>query len=248
MGFQVFGGYRKAEDGARLMVAGISPVRLDVTDAESVSAAAEEIESFLNGDRFAGLVNNSGVPGAGPIAVTPVAIFRNVMEVNYFGALRVTQAFLPLIKRSRGRVIMMSSISGLISMPYLSPYAASKFALEALSDSLRRECVSDGVDVIVIEPGPIRTAIWDRVEDLDLPQPSDALEQRRLERFREQALASGRSGLPPEAVAKAVAHALTTRRPPIRMLIGSPSARLQTRFVRWLPDRIADRLIFRRLT
>ncbi len=247
-GFRVFGGFRKDEDAQRLSAAGISPVLMDVADEAGVKAARDEIAAHLDGGGLEGLVNNAGVPAVGPIELTPISTFRHAMEVNYFGVLSVTQAFLPLLRKSTGRIIMMSSISGLVSMPFMAPYTASKFALEALSDSLRLELAPEQIDVVLIEPGPIATRMWDRAAEQDLSRLDDTPYERPLKRFRAVALKSGRSGLPAETVAREVARVLTTRRPPIRVALGAPTGRLQVRLVRWLPDRLVDSLILSRWT
>lgn len=246
-GFQVFGGYRRTEDGRRLVAAGVEPVYLDVTESESVQAAAARVSERLAGDALIGLVNNAGVPGAGPIETTPLDEFRHVLEVNLLGVLSVTRAFLPALRANGGRIVMISSVSGRISMPFMSPYSASKFGLEAVSDSLRIELLPEGVDVIVIEPGPIVTRIWDQVADLDPAAHAGTPYATRVVRLRQRAIEGARSGLRPEDVARAVERALTAPRPPSRILVLKRSSRWRLRIMERLPDRILDRLIAKRL-
>lgn len=242
-GFHVFGGYRDPDDAAHLAAAGVEPVVLDVTDALMVRAAAEHVEATMAGRGLDGLVNNAGLPGAGPVEAASMGVFRSVMEVNYFGSLLVTRSFLPLLRQARGRIVMISSLSGRVAMPFLGPYAASKFALEALSDSLRRELLPEGLHVIVIEPGPTMTPIWDRVEEMEPAAYRGTPYEEYIGRVREKALASGRGGQPPECVARAVERALVSRRPRARVVVTDRAGRWKARLVRWLPERWADRLI-----
>src|SRR5438093_1841345 len=176
-GFRVFGTVRRAEDEAALERAGVTAVRMDVTDPTSIARAREQVERALAGAPLEGLVNNAGIPAAGPLELFPLDELRRVLEVNLVGVLAVTQAFLPLLKASRGRIVNMSSIAGLGALPFMGPYAASKFALEAMSDSLRRELLPFGVRVIVIEPGSFKTAIWSKVEAMDLRPPHGWLDR-----------------------------------------------------------------------
>src|SRR3989442_13133999 len=182
-GFRVFGTVRRAEDEAALERAGVTAVRMDVTDSASIARAREQVERVLAGAPLAGLVNNAGIPAAGPLELFPLDELRRVLEVNLVGAVAVTQAFLPLPKASRGRLVNMSSVAGRGALPFLGPYAASKFGLEAISDSLRRELLPFGVKVIVIEPGTFKTAIWSKVEVMDLHRYAGTPYESVLDRF-----------------------------------------------------------------
>ncbi len=240
-GFRVFGTVRRPEDAAALE--GVSPVRMDVTDQASIGLARHEVERALAGQPLAGLVNNAGIPAAGPLELLPIDEFRRVLEVNLVGAVAVTQAFLPLLKSSRGRIVNMSSVAGREALPFMGPYAASKFGLEAVSDSLRRELAPFGVKVIVVEPGSVQSKIWDKIEAIDLGRYQGSPYERVLERFRKAALKSGERGLPAERVARAVARALTARRPPTRILV--MRGVVAYRLFELLPDRWMDWLIRR---
>src|SRR5947209_16873980 len=136
---------------------------MDVTDTASITRVRGEVERALGTTPLIALVNNAGIPAAGPLELLPLDELRRVLEVNLIGVVAVTQAFLPLLKRARGRIVNISSVSGRVAMPFMGPYAASKFALEAVSDSLRRELLPFGVDVIVVEPGSVQSRIWDKV-------------------------------------------------------------------------------------
>ena len=216
---------------------------MDVTDAPSIAAARVEVQRTLGGRPLSGLVNNAGIPAAGPLELVPLGELRRVLEVNLVGAVAVTQAFLPLLKASRGCIVNMSSLAGRAALPFLGPYAASKFGLEAISDSLRLELSQFGVDVIVIEPGNIQSKIWDKVEAMDLGPYRGTPYERVLERFRSDALRGGRRAPPATIVARAVLRALTARRPPTRIIV-SAHPWIEGLAVR-LPDRVLDWLVGR---
>jgi NAD(P)-dependent dehydrogenase (short-subunit alcohol dehydrogenase family) len=244
-GFQVFGTVRRPEDLAPLERAGVSPVLMDVTDAAGIAAARGEITRRLGEVPLAGLVNNAGIGVAGPLEHVSLDALRHVLEVNVIGVVAVTQAFLPLLRPSRGRVINIGSVSGRRALPFGGPYSASKFALEAISDSLRRELLPFGVTVVVIQPGSVVTPIWDKLEGMDVRRFADTPYGPVLPRVLEQTLRSGRRGLPPAAVGDAVLKALTAKRPPLRMLVVRQP--WLTRLTLALPDRWIDRAVGRRV-
>ena len=249
-GWRVFAGVRREADGNRVQAlapALIVPVRLDVTDATSIAAARDSIEAAVGQAGLDGLINNAGIVVAGPVETVPLVDWRRQFETNVFGAIGVTQAFLPLLRRGRGRVVMISSISGRISYPLLGPYAASKYALEAVTDALRLELMPDGISVTLIEPGPIRTPIWEKsraASQLLTRRAAPDLAARYgplREKLRVATEKSAAAGLDPAAVSVAVERALTARRPRIRQVIGR-NARLGL-LLKHLPDRWSDRLI-----
>jgi NAD(P)-dependent dehydrogenase (short-subunit alcohol dehydrogenase family) len=248
IGFRVFAGVRKPEDAERARDSGLEPLTLDVTDADSIRFAVEQV-----GDApLAGLVNNAGIAVAGPLEFIPVDEFRRQLDVNVVGQVAVTQAFLPALRKTRGRVINMGSIGGRVALPLLSPYAASKFALEAITDSLRRELRPWGMHVAIIEPAAIATPIWDKSraanEELakDAPPEAEELYGKLIERIRAETIELSRTGLPPIEVAKAVEHALTADKPKTRYLIGR-AAKGRAAAAALLPDRAFDALIARTL-
>jgi len=176
-GFRVFGSVRKQADADRLSQEfgpNFVPLIFDVTDEKAVRKAAAQVEKALEGQTLAGLVNNAGVAVAGPLLELPIAEFRQQIEVNLTGVVIVTQAFAPLLaagparKGVPGRVVNISSVGGRNGNPFLGPYVASKFAIEGLSESLRRELLLLGVDVIIVAPGAVATAIWGKAKDDDL--------------------------------------------------------------------------------
>ena len=249
LGFEVHAGVRKPEDAERLRAAGVQPLTLDVTDSESIAAARSEV-----GDGpLAGLVNNAGVAVSGPVEFVPIDELRHQLEVNLIGQVAVTQAFLPQLRQARGRVVNVSSIGGRVALPLMSPYNASKFGLEAVSDSLRRELRDFGVSVSVVEPGGVKTPIWRKgnsaADELMASAPPEAerLYGGMIESLRAEADKIDRArGLPPEAVAEVIGEALTARRPRTRYLVGR-DAKLRARAAGLLPDRMMDALIARAL-
>src|SRR4029077_3964912 len=205
--FRVFGSVRKRADADRLKVEfgqSYVPLLFDVTDAGAVKEAAAEVRAALAGEGLARLVNNAGVAVAGPLLDLPVEEFRRQIEINLVGVVIVTQAFAPLLGTDRGlkgkpgRIVNISSVGGKTGNPFLAPYVASKFALEGLSESLRRELLPFGIDVIVIAPGAVATAIWAKAEQVDITPYLDTPYAAALERMRSVMLGLGKKGLPPE--------------------------------------------------
>ena len=247
-GWDVLAGARKDSDLDRLREAGVTPVRLDVTDADSIAAAREQL-----GDRpLAGLVNNAGVAVSGPIEFIPLDDLRQQLEVNLVGQVAVIQAFLQPVREGRGRVVNVSSIGGRFALPMVGPYAASKYALEAVSDSLRRELRPWGVQVALIEPGAVTTPIWekgrataDRVEAA-MGERARALYGGLAERIRRETEKIPERGVHPDEVAKAIEHALTASRPKLRYVVGR-DAKMRLRAKAVVGDRGMDALIARTL-
>src|SRR5688500_3137446 len=161
-GCHVFAGVRREEDAERLRSerAFIEPVRIDVTDADSIASARDRVGEAVGAAGLAGLVNNAGIAVPGPLEHLPIDELRRQLEVNLVGQVAVTQAFIPMLRTSRGRIVNIGSIGGRVALPMLGPYAASKHAIEGVSDSLRRELPPWGIEVSVVRPGPIATEIW----------------------------------------------------------------------------------------
>ena len=253
LGFQVFAGVRRDADAEALRGKAtdrLTPVRLDITDSASIAAARSVIETTAAETGLAGLVNNAGVVMPGPLEFMPLSEFRRQLEVNLVGHLAVTQTFLSLLRRARGRIVNMSSIAGRSAAPFNGPYAASKFALEAISDALRMELLPWGISVSVIEPGSIATPIWEKsgktAGEIARQMPSEARELygRVYDAMRVAAAKMAGSGAPAIEVAKVVAHALTARKPRTRYLVGR-DAKIQALLKKILPDRALDRLTLR---
>jgi NAD(P)-dependent dehydrogenase (short-subunit alcohol dehydrogenase family) len=253
LGFQVFAGVRQKAAGLSLQSRAsdrLTPVMLDVTDAESIAAAVEMIQAATGGVLH-GLVNNAGIVIAGPLEYIPVEEVRRQLEVNVVGQVAVTQAVLPLLRRAQGRIVNIGSISGRSALPFMGPYAASKFALEAITDALRVELRPWRIRVSIIEPGAVATPIWERSvaaaeESLkNLPPRVQELYGPVLTMMRESAMKSARDGIPAATVARAVVHALTARRPKTRYVMGQGARALLV--LERLPDGWRDWLIARNL-
>ena len=244
-GFRVFGTIRRDADAAALRDAGATPVRMDVTDQASIAGARAEVELALGAARLVGLVNNAGVPVVGPLEHIPLDDLRRQFQINVFGVVAVTQAFLPLLRAGTGRIVNISSVSGRFALPFAGPYAASKFALEAISDCLRRELYPFGVDVIVIQPGIIHTPIWQKGAKRDLSPVQNTPYEQVLTSMRDRAASVDHRAMPPSHVSRAILHALTARRPAARIPV--VRHRLLYALRRWVPDRLRDRRFARRL-
>lgn len=254
LGFEVFAGVRKPADGEdleRCSTRRLTPVLIDVTDQASIDSTAEAIAERLGRAGLWGLVNNAGIAVSGPLEYLGADELRRQLEVNVVGQLAVTHAFLPQIRRAKGRIVFMSSIAGRTrSLPFIGPYSASKSALEALAESLRLELLPWDMHVALVEPGSIATPIWEKgSHSVDqtiesLPREGRELYGESLERARRISDASGRRGIAPDAVAEKVAHALTAERPKTRYLVGN-DAKARAVIENRLPDRIRDRLVAR---
>ena len=252
-GYQVFAGVRQVRDGEALQkqsASPLTPLSLDVTDARSVQEAQAFVRARVNNDALYGLINNAGIVVAGPLEAVPLADFRRQLEVNVIGQVAVTQAFLPMLRRGRGRIINMGSIAGRAAMPLMSPYAASKFALEAITDALRLEVQQWGIQVSIIEPGAIATPIWEKSSrDAKALEASCSPEMREhyaglVAGVKDAVDAAARRAIPSDAVIAAVMHALLSPRPKTRYLVGW-DAKIRAWMVKLLPDRLADRLLMR---
>ena len=254
-GFHVFGSVRKPADGERLRTGfgdAFTPLLFDVTDEAAVRSAARDVEAALGGATLAGLVNNAGIAVAGPLLHLPVEDFRRQLEVNLTGVVIATQAFAPLLgaegagRRDPGRIVNISSVGGRTANPFLGPYNASKFGLEGLSGSLRRELLPFGVDVIVVAPGAVATPIWDKADEVDQAPYANTRYAGPLAKVAAYMLEMGRKGLPPERIGEAIHTALTAPRPKVRYTVSpSPFQTFMTEMV--LPPRVLDRILGERL-
>ncbi len=245
-GWRVFAGVRKPVDGEALQAADarLIPLILDVTKQEQIDAAVQTVTDAVGDDGLHGLVNNAGIAVGGPMEYIPVDRFQWQFDVNVTGAFAMSQAFMPLLRKAKGRIVNMSSISGRIAMPFFGPYAASKFALEAMSDSMRVEIMDFGMWVSVIEPGRIATPIWEKshsdTESMfeGLPDEMWTYYEKPVKRLLK--IIKQSHGPSPDIVAAKVEHALTSNRPRRRYMIGN-DARLGY-ILTWLPGPIRDYL------
>ncbi|MDP3936793.1 MAG: SDR family NAD(P)-dependent oxidoreductase [Deltaproteobacteria bacterium] len=248
LGFRVFAGVRRAQDGEALREGAsdrLSPILIDVTNEGSIAAAAKEVTAALGENGLAGLVNNAGIVVSGPLEFTSMDEWRRQFEVNFFGFVAVTQTFLPLLRKARGRIVNISSIGGRVASPFIGPYAASKYAMEGASDALRRELRGTGVQVSLIEPGAIATPIWEKGQKAGneslaaLSEEALRVYGKGLTKLAEAAEKMSKIALPPERVAEVVAHALTSPKPKTRYLVGK-EAKIQKTLSSLLGDRLFD--------
>jgi NAD(P)-dependent dehydrogenase (short-subunit alcohol dehydrogenase family) len=255
LGFEVLAGVRKPEDGERLRSeasGGLEPLRIDVTDGDSIAAAAAQVEERVGERGLSGLVNNAGVGFGGPLEFVDPGDLRDHLEVNLIGHVAVTQRLLEALRRARGRVVNMSSVGGRVTAPMLGPYGMAKGGMERFTDSLRRELRPWGMWVAAVEPGSVATPIWAKGEatadelETVMPERARRLYGEAVAALRKTARETGERGVPPEKVARAVAHALTSRRPRGRYLVGM-EARAMVALQTVLPTRAFDAVVARNM-
>lgn len=253
LGWRVYAGVRREEDGDRVMVGASSRFRwilLDVTDSASIAAAFEMIQQEVGSGGLDGLVNNAGIAVGSPLEYVDLEALRRQFEVNVFGLVAVTQAFLPLLRAARGRIVNVGSVSGRVAAPMMGPYSASKHAVEAISDVFRLELAPAGIYTSVIEPGSVRTPIWDKGAR-SFEEAKQTLSPEVFGRYQEsfnlidKVVRRGKKyGIDPERVADAILHALSAKRPRPRYLIGR-DARIRLLLQSVLPRRWMDGLVHR---
>jgi NAD(P)-dependent dehydrogenase (short-subunit alcohol dehydrogenase family) len=254
-GFRVFGSIRKQADASRLkgeFGANFAPLLFDVTDEPAVLAAAREVRAALSGETLAGLVNNAGIAVPGPVLELSADEFRRQMDVNVIGPIIATQAFGPLLgvdaslKGPKGRIVMISSVAGKNGNPLTPAYAASKHAIEGLSESLRRELMLFGVDVVIVAPGPVKTPIWTKGQDsFDMGKYRNSPYLPSMQKVAAYMQHLDSIGLPPEKIAEVVHGALTLPKPRVRYQIApDPIRHLITNV---LPKRMVDKIIAKRV-
>ncbi len=253
--FRVFGTVRKQSDADRLQAEfgrDFVPLLADVTDEQAVERAAAQVGPLLGRERLAGLVNNAGVVVGGPLLHLQPEEVRRQMEVNLIGPFQVSKAFAPLLGSDPqrtgkpGRIVQISSVSGKMGIPFVGPYVASKFALEGMSESLRRELMIYGIDVIIVGPGAVVTPIWDKAAAEDYQRFDSTDYGPAIRGFLAFFAEEGKKGLAPEKIARTIHHALTTVKPKVRYAV------VPERFKNWtmprlLPARVVDRLLGKQL-
>ncbi len=251
-GFRVVAGLRNASHPAArqaLENRGIEIVQLDATCAADITALAAQLEIALEDRGLAGLINNAGIALAGPLEQTPIGALNRLFEVNLVGTVAVTQAMLPLLRRARGRILNVGSVTGMVARPFLGAYGASKAALENLTDAWRLELRPSGVETTLVAVGRVDTPIWEKAaQQIRAWQGAATAEQ--LVRF--QALYDGMAqwcqasqGLPPERVAETIARALVARRVRRRYVVSQHA--LSDTLLPWLPGSVRDWWVTHRL-
>ena len=254
-GYRVFAGVRKEADGRELSQAcsdRLTPVTIDVTDAGHIESAREQLTEAVGDEGLVGLVNNAGVGGGGPIEFMPLDELRRTIEINLIGQVAVTQACIPLLRRAKGTIVFIASIGGRVASPFMSPYNTSKFAIEALGESLRHELRPWEIDVSVVEPGSIDTEIWSKGNKQirerldDMPEDARRLYGRQITRFGEVLNETASRGIPAEKVAEVVHKAIASDNPKHRYLVGT-DAKIGARLKGTLPDRTFSKLAARQM-
>ena len=254
-GYRVFAGVRKEADAKSLAEEGsdrLTPITIDVTQDSSIASAKDEVETAVGKDGLVGLVNNAGIGDGGPVETIDLDVLRKVLEVNLVGQVAVTQAFLPVIRKAPGTIVFIASIGGRIASPFMSPYNTSKFAVEALGESLRQEVAPWDIDVVVIEPGSIDTPIWEKgaetieEEMAKLTPAAKRLYGKQLKRMDEVLNETASRGIPPEKVAETIHTAISSEKPKHRYLVGR-DAKIAARLKGTLPDRTFTKLIGRQV-
>ena len=250
-GYGVFGSVRKQEDADKLKSDfgnHCIPLIFDVRDEDAINESVQVVKQNLTeDDQLAAIVNNSGIALGGPIQHLPTDVFRKQFEVNLFGVVNVTRSYLKLLgahkeATHKGKIVMISSVSGKRSYPFVSPYTASKHALEALSDSLRREMMLYDIDVIIIEPGPIKTPIWDKAPSVENNPFLETDYEPALRKFYTQMVTKGKKeGLSVDKVGRLIEKVITLKNPKTRYVI---TGRKWMDFILpgILPDRLLDKV------
>jgi len=251
-GWTVYAGVRREEDAVDLAAAAtdrLRPLIVDVTDEGSIAACRARVETEQPVGLGA-LVNNAGSAFAGPIEFVPLDDLRAQLELNLVGQVAMLQALIPSLRKAGGRIVNVTSIGGVVATPFMSPYAASKFGLEALSDALRCELRPWGIETIALEPGSVATGIWETGakrfaaarERMD-PE-AEVLYGKAMVAMEKATAATGERGIPPEEAAALIERVLESKRPRARYRLGR-DAHVMFGLKRVLPDRVFDRLLAR---
>lgn len=255
-GYKVFAGVRKQSDANSLKKEGsknLTPITLDVTKPRSIAAARQKVQRAAGKAGLAGLVNNAGIASAGPVEHLPVEEFEKVIDVNLIGQYRVSQEFMPLIRKGEGTIVFITSIGGLVASPFFSPYNAAKFGLEGMADALRRELRPwKRMNVVVVEPGSIATPMWDKgaaaADELAPKMPAAArrLYGKQMDALRKVSIEAAERGIEPVKVAEVIEQAIRRRRPKTRYIVGR-DAKMMKRTSRLVGDKNFDRLMHRQM-
>ncbi|WP_439657761.1 SDR family oxidoreductase [Lentzea sp. HUAS TT2] len=249
-GLHVLAGVRRQEDAERLAAVNVEPLILDITNDDHVAALGERVAG--DGRRLRALVNNAGIAINAPVETLELKEWRRQFDVSVFGQIAVTRALLPAILAGTGRVINIGSVAGRVAMPSFGPYAAAKFAMEAVSDALRREVAEFGVEVVVITPGAVRTNMTEsgiatatRLSEGMTPEQHGRYD-KLMAAFLRQVEAFARDGVEPERAAAVISRAIAARKPRTRYTVG-PDAAMVVPLSRIVPDRLLDRVLRRQM-
>ena len=255
-GYKVYGSVRKEEDAQPLLTKypkNFTPLIFDVRDEEAIEKSSDFVKADLSksGHHLVGLVNNAGVALGGPFKYLDTDTFRKQLEINVLGVVSVTRNFLNLLgaytgSKDPGKIIMISSVSGHRAYPYMSPYTASKFALEGMSDSLRRELMMYGIDVILIEPGPVKSEIWAKAPDIDSNPFIDTEYEESLRTFYKQVIGKANDALDTNIIGNAIKSIIENSNPKTRYVYTKDKFKEFT-IPGILPDRTLDKIMAKRL-
>ncbi len=255
LGFRVFAGVRTIADAEALKQkasSSLTPILIDITNQQSIQSACDVVYSATTETGLNGLVNNAGIAVAGPLEFMPIDELRRQFEVNVIGQIAVTQSFLPLLRKGTGRIVNIGSMEGLMAMPFVGPYCSSKFAMEALTDSLRMELKPWSISVSIVEPSIVRTQVLENsikaAEDIvqAMPEHAYGLYAPSFRAARDVADKIVKSAMPPDEVIKAIIHALTAKKAKTRYIVGR-QAKLAAIAGRLLPDRLRDLYLCREM-
>ena len=253
IGLRVFAGVRREEDGEALRreaSSRLTPLRLDVTKPDEVADAAGLVGDAVRDSRLAGIVNNAGIAVSGPVEFVSIDDWRRQFEINLFGVVSMVQAFMPLLRENRGRIVTTGSLGGRLAQPMVAPYCASKHALEALHDALRVELRPWGIKVSLVQPGAVKTPIWNKGLESGSEMIRTAPRQLRelygaaIGIATKMAIHENETGVEPIVVARAIEHALLSATPRARYPVGR-QARILIPLTRFMPDRLKDEFILR---
>lgn len=253
-GMHVFGSVRKSTDGERLSAElgdNFTPLLFDVTDVDAIKESAEQVSQALDGKTLAGLVNNAGIAFGAPLLYQPLEEFKAHLDVNIMGVVAATQIFAPMlgVDKARygapGRIINIGSIGGRHAFPYMAAYHTTKFGLEGLTESLRRELLPFGIDAILVAPGSIATEIWDKAIKADHSRYADTPYGKLTDEMVEAVSNTGSAGLPAERIGETILEALMAKRP--KTYYRTTHSELEFQALTKLPKRLVDREIGKRL-
>ncbi|MCO5143120.1 MAG: SDR family oxidoreductase [Oligoflexia bacterium] len=248
-GYSVIAGVRKQSDFAKIQKISCTPIILDVTNPEHIRSAVKLVRSLLKEGQKLSLINNAGIAIAGPIEGVSMSDWRKQFDVNFFGLVELTRELCADIRKTKGTIINIGSVSGLVTLPFLGPYAATKYALEAFSDALRRETYGFGMNVCLIEPGPIKTPIWEKgfsnknETEINLSDEVREVYKKKYKKFFKMAQKSAIDAIEVNRVVEVILSILTSKKPRPRYLIASTSSKLGVHLARYIPDKWLDGLI-----
>jgi len=223
----------------------LKPIVINSTDADSIAAAKKEIENIVGSDGLYAVINMAGLSGMGPVEFFPIEQFKKVFAVNVFGTFGVTQAMIPLVRKTQGYIINISSDAGLVSYPFAAPYCSSKFAIEAISDALRVELKPWNIKVVLVEPGNVQTDMWQKAVD-GVQKQIDSLPPEAVELYAEEYkkwASMTTQGMPPERISDKIIDILSSDKPKARNVVGDDAE--MTQVISYMPDEMRDKVVWK---